>query len=80
MIPLVVWLVGWVLVVYPLTMAIAADDVGAGDETSDKVFCASMAALLGVFWPFMLLGWGAYFLSRRIWRAATAADKVSHDD
>lgn len=71
MIVLIVYVLGVVAAVWPLSQWIGSG-LGSEDDEGDPQLAAldaGLAFLLSLMWPAVLLGVGAYRLSRRIWAA-----------
>lgn len=57
-----------VLVVYPVTHAVAHDCAcGQPPEMGDWVPAVAAGTLAAVIWPVLLFGFAAFMVSRRIW-------------
>lgn len=73
MIVLVIYLLGAVLAVWPLSQWLGS--MWDSNDRELRIFDAAFACLLASVWPAVAAGVLAYRLSRRIWRAVIGDDQ-----
>lgn len=75
MIGLIIYLIGYVVCVYPMSQFISGSVLGDSKPDSfDRGMGMALGVLVALFWPAILTGYFVFKLSKRIWTKIVGED------